>query len=156
MPDLLRLVASIRTPGDARPAVAAAATAAADDDEEDEEVEPHTTAGEEEDASPAARVGRRAGDRYRRLNAAFAEIVEDYNLVAFVPVSVMDAATMTRAIRTIDKSNGYVPTPAAAAAAAAQVAVQDEVDEAQERLRVAEMYGHTFSASAAAADDDDD
>ena len=46
--------------------------------------------------------------RYRRLNAALAEIIEDHSLVAFVPMSVSDATSVRRVISAVDRARGFV------------------------------------------------
>ena len=46
--------------------------------------------------------------RYRRLNAALAEIIEDHSLVAFVPMSVSDATSVRRVISAVDRAGGFV------------------------------------------------
>jgi hypothetical protein len=48
--------------------------------------------------------------KYQKLNERFIELIEDFSLVAFVPMSVKKPNTMIKVVRLIDKSNGYVPT----------------------------------------------
>jgi GPN-loop GTPase len=48
--------------------------------------------------------------KYQKLNERFIELIEDFSLVAFVPMSVKKPSTMVKVVRLIDKSNGYVPT----------------------------------------------
>lgn len=45
--------------------------------------------------------------RHAKLNAAIIELVEDFSLVNFGTLNVSDRGSMTRALRSIDKANGY-------------------------------------------------
>ncbi|EOD22059.1 hypothetical protein EMIHUDRAFT_74692 [Emiliania huxleyi CCMP1516] len=45
--------------------------------------------------------------RHLKLSAAICELVEDFGLVGFGAVAVDDSETMARALRSIDKANGY-------------------------------------------------
>ena len=45
--------------------------------------------------------------RFRSLNQKLVEIVQDYGLVSFVPLSVEDKESMVRVLRSVDKANGY-------------------------------------------------
>ena len=47
--------------------------------------------------------------RYKKLHASLAEVVTDFNLLSFVPVSIKEPDSLLRVIKVIDKSNGYVP-----------------------------------------------
>jgi len=82
------------------------------DDEEDED-------DDEPAALPVAVVAERAARRkekavrryirgHRRLNKAIAELVQDYALVSFRPLSVTDKAAMNRVLHAIDRANGYL------------------------------------------------
>uniref|UniRef100_A0A8D0B556 GPN-loop GTPase 2 n=1 Tax=Salvator merianae TaxID=96440 RepID=A0A8D0B556_SALMN len=44
---------------------------------------------------------------YRRLNEKLVEVVEDYSLVSFVPLSIQDKESMQRVMQAVDKANGY-------------------------------------------------
>lgn len=44
--------------------------------------------------------------RYRRLTAALTGLVQDYGLVSFTPLNVLDKQTMLRVARQVDKANG--------------------------------------------------
>ncbi|XP_060558648.1 GPN-loop GTPase 2-like [Ruditapes philippinarum] len=46
--------------------------------------------------------------RYKKLNSALVDIVQDYSLVTFVPLVVEDKESMLRVMQVIDKANGYV------------------------------------------------
>lgn len=46
--------------------------------------------------------------KYQKLNERIVEIVTDYNLVSFIPVSIKDPRTLSNAINMIDKATGYV------------------------------------------------
>ena len=55
---------------------------------------------------------RREGDtafgrRHAKLNEAVAELVEDFSLVSFGTLDISDKASVRRALRSIDKANGY-------------------------------------------------
>ncbi|XP_067094528.1 GPN-loop GTPase 2 [Osmerus mordax] len=45
--------------------------------------------------------------KFHHLNEKLAEVIQDYGLVSFVPLSVQDRESMTRVLRTVDKANGY-------------------------------------------------
>jgi len=54
----------------------------------------------------------RAGDtpfarKHAKLNAAIAELVDDFSLVAFGTLNITDKQSVARALRSIDKANGY-------------------------------------------------
>ena len=46
--------------------------------------------------------------KFKKLNAAITEVVQDYNLVNFLPLMVEDPDLMLRLTKTIDKANGYI------------------------------------------------
>jgi GTPase SAR1 family protein len=50
--------------------------------------------------------------RYRALNTALAELVEDFSLVSFYPLNVQDEELMASLTRAIDRSCGYLYTSA--------------------------------------------
>jgi len=52
--------------------------------------------------------------KFRRLNAALAEVINDYNLISFVPVSAGDAESVRALLATVDKAIGFVRTGPAA------------------------------------------
>jgi hypothetical protein len=66
--------------------------------------------------------------KFRRLNAALAEVIEDFNLVSFTPVSAADAASVVALLAKADHAMGYVPT----APARAWVPDEEEEKEAEE------------------------
>jgi GTPase SAR1 family protein len=45
---------------------------------------------------------------FRRLNKALAELVEDFGLVSFIPLSIADKESVASLLQAIDRSNGYV------------------------------------------------
>uniref|UniRef100_A0A1A8I8Z5 GPN-loop GTPase 2 n=1 Tax=Nothobranchius kuhntae TaxID=321403 RepID=A0A1A8I8Z5_NOTKU len=45
--------------------------------------------------------------KFRRLNEKLAEVIQDYSLVSFVPLSVQDKESMIQVLRAVDKANGY-------------------------------------------------
>ena len=45
--------------------------------------------------------------RHAKLNAAIAELVDDYSLVNFGTLNIGDKESVSRALRQIDKANGY-------------------------------------------------
>lgn len=47
-------------------------------------------------------------ERYKKLNEALSELIEDFNLVSFLPLSVTDDDCMAVVTQTIDKSNGWI------------------------------------------------
>ncbi|KNZ45463.1 hypothetical protein VP01_808g7 [Puccinia sorghi] len=49
-------------------------------------------------------------EKFRNLNKAIIELIEDFNLVGFESLCVEDKASMTRLILTIDKALGYYPS----------------------------------------------
>ena len=46
--------------------------------------------------------------RHVRLHAALVELVEDFGLVRFCPLDVMDAASVGRVLALVDRANGYL------------------------------------------------
>lgn len=46
--------------------------------------------------------------KYKKLNAALVDIIEEYSLVSFVPLNVQDKESMLRVMKVADKANGYV------------------------------------------------
>ncbi|KAK3098562.1 hypothetical protein FSP39_020655 [Pinctada imbricata] len=46
--------------------------------------------------------------KYKKLNAALVELVQDYSLVSFVPCYVQDKESMYRVMKQVDKANGYL------------------------------------------------
>ena len=60
-----------------------------------------------EAAAPRRRGLEGFAARHLKLSAAICELVEDFGLVGFGAVAVDDSETMARALRSIDKANGY-------------------------------------------------
>jgi len=46
--------------------------------------------------------------RFRKLHKAIADVVTDYSLVSFIPVSVEVHSTLMNVMKAVDKANGYV------------------------------------------------
>lgn len=46
--------------------------------------------------------------KYKKLNAALVDLIQDYSLVNFTLLNVEDKECMLRVMRTVDKSNGYL------------------------------------------------
>ena len=58
----------------------------------------------------ASDARRRAfATRHRRLHAALAEVIEDYSMLSYVPISVREPESLVRLIKIVDKANGFVP-----------------------------------------------
>ena len=60
-----------------------------------------------EAAAPRRRGLEGFAARHLKLSAAICELVDDFGLVGFGAVAVDDSETMARALRSIDKANGY-------------------------------------------------
>ncbi|KAJ3364457.1 hypothetical protein GGF31_009016 [Allomyces arbusculus] len=78
--------------------------------------------------------------RYAKLNRALCSLIDDYSLVAFVPLAVRDAVTVRAVIALADKAGGYMygpvggdPDPAATAVRAA-LAQYDVLDVHEEHI----------------------
>ncbi|RLN72772.1 hypothetical protein BBJ28_00022923 [Nothophytophthora sp. Chile5] len=72
---------------------------------------------DEEDDAPVTLEPRRAAtatsrlaQRFRRMNEALVDVIEDFSLVSFVPLQIQDAATLQKVVAAIDKANGFVFT----------------------------------------------
>jgi len=65
--------------------------------------------------------------RFSQLNKAIAGIVEDYSLVSFTPLNIMDKYSVGELLKKIDKSNGYIYT------SKDQSAINDSIMEVSER-----------------------
>lgn len=48
--------------------------------------------------------------RFRRMNEALIEVIEDFSLVSFHPLQIQDADMLQRLTQAIDKANGYAFT----------------------------------------------
>lgn len=48
--------------------------------------------------------------KFKKLHAVLAEVIEDYGLLSFVPLSITSAESVGRVLARIDKCNGYVFT----------------------------------------------
>lgn len=49
-------------------------------------------------------------EKFNRLTKALCQLIEDFNLVSFVPVNIRDKDTMKNLIKIIDRANGYLFT----------------------------------------------
>jgi len=75
--------------------------------------------GEDDDGTDAS-IGRRRPQtflqRYRRLNDRLAGVIQDYNLLAYLPVTLREPRTLLRLAKLADKAVGFVPIRGVAAA----------------------------------------
>jgi hypothetical protein len=46
--------------------------------------------------------------KYRQLNAALIDVVENYSFVSFLPLSISDSQLLKNVRAAVDKANGYV------------------------------------------------
>ncbi|XP_076176375.1 GPN-loop GTPase 2 isoform X2 [Ptiloglossa arizonensis] len=46
--------------------------------------------------------------KYKKLNAAFVSLIEDYSLVSFVPLDISNQALLLQVKNAVDKANGYI------------------------------------------------
>ena len=46
--------------------------------------------------------------KYRKLHDELSEVIDDFGLLSFLPLSIQDAESVGRVVARIDKSNGYV------------------------------------------------
>ncbi len=53
-------------------------------------------------------LGGGGGGRYRRLNAALCELIEDFSLVNFQTLNIQDPDAVQRVLAVADKANGYL------------------------------------------------
>ena len=49
--------------------------------------------------------------RFKKLNEALTELVENYSLVSFIPLCIKSKERMLAVMRTVDKANGYAQLP---------------------------------------------
>jgi hypothetical protein len=47
------------------------------------------------------------GPKYRKLNAALCDLVEDFSLVSFLTLAIEDKESMAALLKLIDKANGF-------------------------------------------------
>uniref|UniRef100_K3W8D6 GPN-loop GTPase 2 n=1 Tax=Globisporangium ultimum (strain ATCC 200006 / CBS 805.95 / DAOM BR144) TaxID=431595 RepID=K3W8D6_GLOUD len=59
---------------------------------------------------PTERVPSALQQRFRRMNEALIDVIEDFSLVSFLPLQIEDGESLQRVIQAIDKSNGFVFT----------------------------------------------
>lgn len=70
----------------------------------------------EEDGSPVAldlpstRAPSALQERFRRMNEALIDVIEDFSLVSFLPLQIEDGESLQKVVQAIDKSNGFVFT----------------------------------------------
>lgn len=100
-----------------------------------------------------ARLARLASPyyrRYRKLHEMLCEVIEDFNLVSFVPLDIQSAESVGYLLAQVDKCNGYIFIPQAegeseetAIANLFHCAVQAEPEWEFERMaRIYERYHH--------------
>lgn len=46
--------------------------------------------------------------RYKKLNAAFVSLIEDYSLVSFIPLDISNQTLLLQVKNAVDKANGYI------------------------------------------------
>ncbi|KAK9504697.1 hypothetical protein O3M35_010967 [Rhynocoris fuscipes] len=46
--------------------------------------------------------------KYKKLNAALIEMIENYSLVSFLPLNIEDTKTLIKVQQMVDKANGYI------------------------------------------------
>ncbi|KAL3867475.1 hypothetical protein ACJMK2_044677 [Sinanodonta woodiana] len=46
--------------------------------------------------------------RYKKLNAALVDVIEEYSLVSFVTLNIQDKESMLRVMKVVDNANGYI------------------------------------------------
>jgi hypothetical protein len=49
-------------------------------------------------------------DKFKRLNAALCELIEDFSLVSFATLCINDKDSMSKLIKIVDRANGYIYT----------------------------------------------
>lgn len=85
---------------------------AVDDEEEEEEEgeeEMQVVDGDEENGQwRGSKPSSVLGGRYRRLNEALCEVIEDFSLVSFQTLNIQDAEAVQRVLAAVDKANGYL------------------------------------------------
>jgi hypothetical protein len=47
--------------------------------------------------------------KYKRLNGALAELVEEYSLLSYVPLTLREPEALLKLAKIIDKAGGFVP-----------------------------------------------
>lgn len=65
----------------------------------------------DEPAWLAAEKARRArfAARFKTLNGRLCELLQDFNLVSFIPCSVIDKESLLKVLQAADKAHGFVP-----------------------------------------------
>jgi hypothetical protein len=59
-------------------------------------------------SSKASGMSRHFRQKYRRLNEAMCELVEDFSLVGFSTLNISDPESVSNLLQQVDKANGYV------------------------------------------------
>jgi len=96
----------------------------------------------------SARLNSHYYRRYRKLHEMLCEVIEDFNLVSFLPLDIQSAESVGYILAQVDKCNGYIFIPqgeggseATAIANLFQCAVQAEPEWEFERMaRIYERY----------------
>ncbi|GLE08345.1 hypothetical protein PINS_up019410 [Pythium insidiosum] len=90
---------------------------------------------DEQDEVAAARPPSALATKFRRMNEALIDVVEDFSLVSFLPLQIEDGECLQRVIQAIDKANGYVFTSVDwNTAVVKDYAFGDQVPDVQERF----------------------
>ncbi|CAF1052011.1 unnamed protein product [Adineta ricciae] len=58
--------------------------------------------------STADKFRPKLAKKYRKLNAALGEVIQDYSLVSYIPLDVQDRLSIEKVNNTIDKANGFI------------------------------------------------
>jgi GTPase SAR1 family protein len=116
-------------------AASAAAAAHAQQHQSDDDLHHHH--------QPPLPTRRAFSSRYRKLTAGLCEVVQDYGLLSFTPLSVEDPASLRRLLHLADKASGalYAPLGLAGEAAAAAAAQGADAGEAAALVAAAAAAG---------------
>ncbi|CAI5716163.1 unnamed protein product [Hyaloperonospora brassicae] len=76
------------------------------DEPDDAEDEQQISLEPRQSAIPTSRFA----ERFRHMNEALINVIEDFSLVSFLPVQIEDPATLQKLIAAVDKANGFVFT----------------------------------------------
>ncbi|KAJ0409508.1 hypothetical protein ATCC90586_009048 [Pythium insidiosum] len=88
-----------------------------------------------DDEEPSARAPSALAAKFRRMNEALIDVVEDFSLVSFLPLQIEDGECLQRVIQAIDKANGFVFTSVDwNTAVVKDYAFGDQVPDVQERF----------------------
>lgn len=85
--------------------------------------------------------------KYASLHRALAEVIEDFGLLAFLPLDITNAASVGRVLARIDKCNGYIFTESSVNEDLFQCAIASDntkfeaISEVRERVSGLERFG---------------